>query len=492
MRERPSLVWLRHDLRLTDNPALHTAVESGGPIIPLFIWAPAEEGAWSPGAASRWWLHQSLLSLDHDLQKRGARLILRCGESLATLQAMIRETNAQAVFWNRRYEPAVVERDRQIKTALRAESVQVKSFSGSCLFEPSMIRNTAGKPFQVFTPFWKSCLSLPEPDTPLGSPESLPSPSQWPQSVPLPQLALEPTLDWAGGIRATWSPGEDGALGQLQRFLAEAVASYAEKRARPDLFQTSRLSPYLHYGEMSPRFVWHAVQTYVGEGSGMGRGGQAYLRQLGWREFAHHLLFHFPHTVEHPLRSEFTEFPWRKNAAELHAWQQGQTGYPLVDAGMRELWTTGWMHNRVRMVVASFLVKHLLLHWREGERWFWDTLVDADLANNTLGWQWVAGCGADAAPYFRIFNPVTQGEKFDPQGQYVCQWVPELGRLPPAWIHKPWEAPQEVLSEAEVKLGSTYPEPIVEHHTARIRALAALAAIKKPSASGASRKKRRS
>ena len=297
--------------------------------------------------------------------------------------------------------------------------------------------------------------------------------------MPLVNLQLEPTIDWAGGMRSTWGPGEDGAQYELQRFLDTAVTGYSEHRDRPDEVQTSRLSPYLHFGEISPRQVWHAVRKHAGKHPAIQRGAEAYLRQLGWREFAHHLLFHFPHTVDQSLRAEFADFPWRDNSVDLKAWQRGRTGYPLVDAGMRELWATGWMHNRVRMVAASFLVKHLLLPWQAGDRWFWDTLVDADLANNTLGWQWVAGCGADAAPYFRIFNPVSQGEKFDPNGNYVRRWVPELSRLPAEWIHKPWEAPTNVLAEAGVKLGMTYPEPIVDHHTARIRALAALAKLKK-------------
>jgi deoxyribodipyrimidine photo-lyase len=286
-------------------------------------------------------------------------------------------------------------------------------------------------------------------------------------------------VNWAGGIRATWRPGEEGAHRALRRFLRTAVSGYSEHRDRPDEERTSRLSPYLHFGEISPRQVWHAVRTHVRTHAEKHHGAEAYLRQLGWREFAHHLLFHFPQSVDQPLRAAFANFPWRDDTTNLKAWQRGHTGYPLVDAGMRELWATGWMHNRVRMVTASFLVKHLLLPWQAGARWFWETLVDADLANNTLGWQWVAGCGADAAPYFRIFNPVLQGEKFDPRGEYVRRWVPELKHLPAAWIHKPWDAPETVLAKAGVQLGDNYPEPVVFHSTARIRALAAFAKLKK-------------
>jgi deoxyribodipyrimidine photo-lyase len=419
------------------------------------------------------------MSLERNLQQCGSHLVIRHGSSLPTLQALIEETGAQSVFWNRRYEASSIERDTKIKQTLRTCGLQVESYNASLLCEPHTIRNTAGKPFQVFTPFWKTCSALPEPPVPLSAPSHLAAPDKWPPSVPLAQLQLEPQSDWAGGIRSTWRPGEEGAQHELQRFLKTAVAEYAEQRDRPDEVQTSRLSPYLHIGEISPRQVWYAIRKHATKNPTKGRGAEAYLRQLGWREFAHHLLFHFPHTIEQPLRAEFANFPWRDSPSDLQAWKRGQTGYPLVDAGMRELWTTGWMHNRVRMVVASFLVKHLLLPWQAGARWFWDTLVDADLANNTLGWQWVAGCGADAAPYFRIFNPVAQGEKFDSNGDYVRRWIPELSRLPTAWVHKPWEAPASVLSEAGVKLGTTYPEPIVDHYNARIRALAALATLKK-------------
>lgn len=474
-----ALVWLRHDLRVADNPALEEAVKRGGCVIPVYIWAPEEEGEWSPGAASRWWLHQSLTRLAAHLQERKSHLVIRRGQSLSMLQSLIQETGAQAVFWNRRYEPSIVERDTTIKGALRTGGLHVENFNTGLLFEPHTLRNTAGKPFQVFTPFWKTCLSLAEPTASLSAPSYLPAPGQWPDSVSLISLQLEPTIDWTGGIREAWCPGEDGAQRELQRFLDNAVTGYAEHRDRPDEVETSRLSPYLHFGEISPRQVWHTMRKHVSKHPTMQHGAEAYLRQLGWREFAHHLLFHFPHIVDQPLRAEFANFPWRDNTADLRAWQRGQTGYPLVDAGMRELWATGWMHNRVRLVTASFLVKHLLLQWQTGSRWFWDTLVDADLANNTLGWQWVAGCGADAAPYFRIFNPVVQGEKFDPHGDYVRRWVPELARVPTRWVHKPWDAPASILADAGVKLGGNYPEPIVDHHSARIRALAALTKLKK-------------
>ncbi len=480
MPARPSLVWFRLDLRLSDNPALRAAIRRGGPVIPVFIWAPAEEGDWPPGAASRWWLHQSLGALQAELERRGTRLVIRQGDSLNTLRALARATGAGAVFWNRRYEPALIARDRQVKEALRADGLEVESFNSALLFEPWTVANRAGRPFQVFTPFWRHCLAQAEPAEPLPPPESCPAPARWPKSEPLGALELEPRIDWAAGLRAAWQPGEAGAAANLRDFLERAFAGYATLRDRPDQPGTSRLSPHLHFGEIGPRQVWHAVKALAarrGLPPATWRDGR-FLAELGWREFAHHLLFHFPHTPSAPLREEFSRFAWRRNPAGLQAWQRGRTGYPIVDAGMRELWTTGWMHNRVRMIAASFLVKDLLVDWREGARWFWDTLVDADLAANTLGWQWAAGCGADAAPFFRIFNPVSQGRKFDPHGDYVRRWVPELARLPAEWIHQPWAAPPAVLTRAGVVLGKHYPEPVVSHAIAREVALEALAKIR--------------
>lgn len=428
-----TIVWFRLDLRLTDNPALEAARLRGGPIIPVFIWAPEEEHPWSPGAASRWWLHHSLAALDADLRARGSRLILRRGPSLQTLQALLRETGAEAVYWNRRYEPALIARDTQIKAALSAQS-----FNSALLVEPWEM-----KTYRVFTPFWRAVLAKGiSVDRIPPAPRNLPTPANWPKSLPLEELELLPKIDWAAGLRAAWQPGEAGAQEQLRRFVKAAVTRYTAERDRPDLPATSRLSPHLHFGEIGPRQVWAAVAP-IADSSGWG-----FLRQLGWREFAHHLLYHFPHTTDQPMRPEFEQFPWQTDPERLRAWQRGRTGFPLVDAGMRELWTTGWMHNRVRMVVASFLVKDLLIPWQEGARWFWDTLVDADLANNTLGWQWTAGCGADAAPYFRVFNPASQAEKFDPHGEYVRRWVPEAGT-------------------------PDYPLPIVDHDEARRRALQA-------------------
>jgi deoxyribodipyrimidine photo-lyase len=466
---KPALVWFRVDLRLSDNPALAAAIASGSAVIPVFIWAPDEEGGWPPGAASRWWLHQSLEDLQGRLAGLGSRMIVRSGPSAGTLLDLACETGAGSVFWNRRYEPAAMILDRYLTPILRENGLRAESEEGNLLFEPGDIRNSSGKPFQVFTAFWRACLAAPAPPSPLRSPRRIPAPPKWPRSLTVADLGLEPEVDWAGGLRKNWKPGEKAAARQLKLFLARHAANYAGDRDRPDHAGTSRLSPHLHFGEISARQIWHAMR---GQPSG------AYIRQLGWREFAHHLLFHFPHTPEEPLRPEFRAFPWRMNAAKWNAWTTGKTGYPLVDAGMRELWHTGWMHNRVRMIAASFLVKHLLISWQEGAAWFWDTLVDADLANNTLGWQWVAGCGADAAPYFRIFNPVLQGEKFDPQGDYVRRWAPELSQMPAKWVHHPWKAPREVRSAAAVVLGNTYPRPLTGHEAARKQALAAFTSMK--------------
>ena len=480
MSDSPSILWLRLDLRLADNPALRAAVARGGPVVAVFLHAPEEEAPWAPGGASRWWLHQSLAALDVELRAVGSRLVIRRGPSLATLRALVKESGAGAVFWNRRYEPAVLARDQQVKAALRADGLEAASCNGALLHEPWTIQNQSGRPFQVFTPFWKKCLTQAAPLEPWPAPRLLAAPDRWPKPLALEALELEPRIKWAEGMRAAWKPGAAGAQAQLRRFLDEAVLNYSNDRNRPDLAGTSRLSPHLHFGEITPRQIWHAVRHHAEAKTlpEIAWRSSQFLTEIGWREFAHHLLYYFPRTPEEPLRTEFARFPWRTDENFLRAWQQGRTGYPIVDAGMRELWTTGWMHNRVRMIVASFLVKDLLLSWNEGARWFWDTLVDADLAQNTLGWQWTAGCGADAAPYFRVFNPITQGEKFDPQGAYVRRWCPELARLPDDWLHRPWEAPPEVLSRAGMEVGRDYPPPILSHAIAREVALEAFARIK--------------
>lgn len=467
------LIWFRQDLRLADNPALSAAIASGGPVVPVFIWAPNEETPWAPGAASRWWLHQSLASLSRRLVERGSRLILKRGKSLMELRKLVAETGAQSVFWNRRDEPAVIRRDAEVQRGLESSGIRVTSFDTSLFSNQADLRSGSGKPYQVFTAFWRACLATPSPNPPLAAPARIPAPDRWPRSLDLKELRLEPARQWTG-----WQPGEVAAQARLRAFLKTGLACYSKGRNLPAHEGTSRLSPHLHFGEISSRQVWHVLRKRRGAAV------ERFRREIGWREFAHYLLIHFPQTTEQPLRKEFRSFPWRLDPGVLRTWQKGKTGYPLVDAGMRELWHTGWMHNRVRMVVASFLVKHLLHPWEEGARWFWDTLVDADLANNTLGWQWSAGCGADAAPFFRIFNPVLQGEKFDPDGQYVRRWVPELSRLPSAWIHKLWNAPSSVLAESKVKLGIDYPLPMVEHDAVRRAALAAFKMLRARGTSG--------
>ena len=471
----PTIIWFRHDLRINEQPTFLAAIERGAPVIPIYIWSPQDEGHWPMGAASRWWLHHSLHSLQDDLAKLGLDLIIRKGPFLQTLLALVKETNAQAVFWNRCYEPARILGDTAIKSALQKEKIKAKSFNGSLLFEPWTVLNKENKPFKVFTHYWKHCLKSFEP-TQIGQYPShpLPYPNKL-STLKIDSLELLPKIHWDKGLAARWQPGEKHAQNALKKALQEAIPNYLEARDFPELDSTSRLSPYLHFGELSPHMIWHAVKA---EKNLDKEEAEGYLRQICWREFAYYLLYHFPETPEKPLYPKFDKMAWKNDAKGLHAWQKGLTGYPIVDAGMRQLWATGWMHNRLRLIVGSFLVKDLLISWVEGEKWFWDTLVDADLANNTMGWQWVGGCGADAAPYFRIFNPITQGEKFDTEGEFVKTWVPELTHLPKKWIHRPWEAPEEILRQAGITLGENYPKPIVDHNTARLRALEEFANLK--------------
>lgn len=474
----PIIVWFRRDLRLADHMPLHAASRSSHQIIPVYILDDETPGAWRLGGASRWWLAQSLRSLAHGLERLGSRLILRRGETKRVLRELIAETGATRVCFTRGYEPFQRALEKQLDKSLREFGAHFEGFPGHTLFEPGNMRNGLGEPYRIYSPFYKM-LGKSDPGEHIwATPETLPWPSSWPRSERLEDWGLEPSKpDWAGGLRAAWAPGEIAAQARLRIFLDKAVKVYGQERNRPSGDKTSRLSPYLAFGEISPRQVWREVRS-AEKAAGKPGMGEAYLREIAWREFSYHLLFHFPHLPETAFRPEFERFPFREDAAALKAWQKGETGYPFVDAGMRQLWQTGWMHNRVRMIVASFLIKHLLLPWQAGEAWFWDTLVDADLASNSASWQWVAGSGADAAPYFRIFNPVLQGEKFDAQGDYVRAFCPELSRLPNALIHKPWQVDAALLASADVKLGVTYPRPMVEHEAARRRALAAYDAIK--------------
>lgn len=469
MSQAPTLIWLRQDLRLADHPALAAAT---APAVVAFVLDP--DGPWQPGSAARWWLHHSLAALATDVACRGGRLILLKGSAVEEIPRLAQALGAQAVYWNRHWEPGEPARETALADRLRDLGIATRAFSADLLFEPGMVRTKDGTPFRVFTPFWRAALTLPPPPPPLPAPNILAAPpAHCANEVALGDLALLPTIAWYQGMAASWTPGEAGAKARLARFLDQSLTGYAAERDFPHRPATSMLSPHLAFGEISPRQIWHAVHSYP-----PGTGADTFLKEMGWREFSHSLMAAHPTLTHQPLAREFQSFPWADDPAAMRAWTQGQTGYPIVDAGMRQLWHTGWMHNRVRMIVGSFLVKDLLLPWQQGERWFHDTLVDANVANNAASWQWIAGCGADAAPYFRVFNPVLQGQKFDPNGQYVRQWLPELADLPDQFIHRPWEAPPVILAGAGIRLGRTYPAPLVDHAEARKRALAAYQSIK--------------
>lgn len=438
---KPVILWLRNDLRVADNPALVAAVDTGQPVIALYIFDDPHMGG-----ASKWWLHHSL----EDLGKK-IDLTIREGDSLKILQEIINDTGAEAVFWNRLYEPNAIERDTKIKKTLKDGGIDAQSFKGNVLFEPWEI-----KPYKVFTPYYKTCLAN---DQMIGAPVRTPKKMLF-KKLKSDKLDLLPKIKWDKGFYDFWEPGQDGGYERASYFIDDLMSRYKGDRDVPKKDATSRMSPYLHFGNVSVRELWHRAGPHTGSA--------AFLRQLVWREFSIQLLYNNPKMPTQPLQEKFAKFPWQPNKKHLHAWRRGMTGYPIVDAGMRQLWQTGWMHNRVRMVVASFLVKHLLQPWVDGEQWFWDTLVDADLANNSVSWQWVAGCGADAAPYFRVFNPILQGEKFDPTGAYVRTFCPELKDVPDKFVHKPWESGMKL----------DYPAPIIEHSLGRTRALEALAKMK--------------
>lgn len=475
-----ALVWFRRDLRLRDNPALSQALAAHDQVIPLYIHAPYEEAPWSPGGAARWWLHHSLTALAESLHQRGSRLLLRQGDSLAVLLDLVRTTGASAVYWNRLYEPAAIARDTLIKTTLQAAGVSVASANAALLWEPWTVLKDDGTPYQVFTRYWQACLRAGVPPPPLPAPPTLKPPPTWPDGVELATFDLLPRIRWDTGLAATWTPGETAALARLATFCAGPLRDYRQTRNLPGVNGVSRLSPYLHWGELSPRQLWSVVSGALPGNPLDHPGGETYLRELGWREFAHYVLYHWPHTTDQPLQARFAAYPWRDDDYSdlLAAWQRGHTGYPLVDAGMRELWQTGWMHNRVRMVVASWLTKNCRIPWQVGARWFWDTLVDADLASNTLGWQWTAGCGTDAAPYFRIFNPIRQSEQFDPDGVYLRRWLPELAGLDNRWLPTPWMLPVDEQRRCGFTPGQDYPLPQVDLEQSRAAALAGFERIK--------------
>jgi deoxyribodipyrimidine photo-lyase len=476
---RPFIVWFRDDLRLSDHPALHAAAGTGAPVICLYVFDEPDRPL---GGAARWWLAQSLRALQASLRAIGSSLTLRRGPAAEVIAALAQETGAQAVHWNAIAQAPYQAQADQVAASLEAIGVALQAFPGDLLVPPVQIRNKEGRGLRVFTPFWKRVQTLGDPPKPLPAPTALGKDSDSAPTVATDRLEdwrLEPSRpDWAGGLRESWSPGEKSAQARLGEFLKSHVAGYSDDRDRPDRVGSSGLSPHLRFGEISPRQVWHAARFAAAERHALSGDIDKFLSELGWREFCRHLLFDVPDLATRNLQPSFDAFPWKKDDKALTAWQRGQTGYPIVDAGMRELWHAGVMHNRVRMVVASFLVKHLLIDWREGERWFWDTLVDADAASNPANWQWVAGSGADAAPYFRVFNPILQGEKFDPDGAYVRRWVPELSGLPDDLIHQPWSAAPLELASAGVELGKTYPRPIIDHRVGRERALAAYAKVR--------------
>ena len=468
-----ALVWFRNDLRLADNPALHMALEAGFDPIPVYIHAPHEEGRWAPGAASNAWRHRSLKALSADLHARGSRLVVRQGDSSRVLEALIAQSGAQALFWNRKYEPTTQARDATIKQALKDQGFDARSCNAALLAEPWDVTTKSGGPYRVFTPYYRSVLAALPQRALHDAPRTLPSVPARIGSDGVDALGLKPRLGWDAGFWAQHQPGEAGAHEALEVFVDGALSGYLDQRDLPDRTGTSQLSPHLHFGEIAP---WRVIARLEQVRSAkLERDIDGFIRQLVWREFAYHLMHHFPHTNEDNLNPRFDGFQWaRADASRMQAWQRGRTGVPIVDAGMRQLWHTGVMHNRVRLLVASYLTKHLRVHWLEGARWFWDTLVDADLANNTLGWQWVAGTGADASPYFRIFNPVTQAQKFDPKAHYITRWVPELEALPLQARFAPWESPD--LLE---RLAPEYPRrPLVDLSEGREAALAAYAATR--------------
>ncbi|PJD90655.1 MAG: deoxyribodipyrimidine photolyase [Legionella sp.] len=459
-----ALVWFRQDLRCSDNPALTLACHEHTHLLPLYV---KDTDTQPLGGAQQWWLHHSLLSLDATLQQHGLNLILRQGNALDIILKLVKDHAITTVYWNRCYEPKLIARDTLIKAALIAQGIVVQSCNGSLLHEPWTIKNKSGGYFKVFTPFWRHCLQtmvIPNPTTIARYPNMIPTTSDH-----LVDWALRPKHpNWAEAFPQYWQPGEKGAHEKLQDFVQHHIQGYHHLRDVPAADATSRLSPHLHFGEISPWQIWRILEQIMTDPTVDLHSAQRFLAEIGWREFSYHLLYHFPELPNAHFNAKFDTFPWQNDVSNFIAWQKGLTGFPIVDAGMRQLWKTGYMHNRVRMIVASFLIKDLLIDWRLGADWFLDTLVDADLASNSASWQWVAGSGADAAPYFRIFNPMLQSEKFDPNGDYIREWVPELSRVDSKWIHQPWLASDAALG---LCLGKEYPKPIVDHGEARKKAL---------------------
>jgi len=463
-----AIVWLRRDLRLEDNPALTFALRRCRSVVLLYVYSPSEEAPWQPGSASNWWLHHSLQAFIKSIARYNVRLLIRRGNSLETILDISNQTGAKAVFWNRLYEPTMVKRDKYVKSQLRANDIETASFNGALLKEPWEISKADGSMYRVFTPFSRQYLDDPAIRPLHPGPDNMVCGAGELTSLSVEDLKLLPAKTWYSGFADLWQPGEVGAMKQMNRFLDDALTGYDEGRNIPSIEGVSMLSAHLHFGEISPVQVWCAARFQADSERGYSSGvnlseEKPYLKQLVWRDFAHHILFHLPQTVDQPFNEKFAGFQWESNPEFLDAWKKGRTGIPLVDAGMRQLWQTGWMHNRIRMLVASVLTKNGLVHWQEGAQWFWETLVDANLANNSMGWQWTAGCGVDAAPYFRVFSPTRQGQRFDPMGEYIRKWVPELESVPNKFIHEPWNS-----SDFSAK---SYPGPIVDLSKSRKRAL---------------------
>ena len=473
-KNKLSIFWFRQDLRLADNPGLSEAI-SKGIVLPIYIYDDINSNEYEMGSASKWWLHNSLEKLNDSLNNK---LSVYKGDALKIIESLTKSYDVESISWNRCYEPWRIKRDKNIKSEIEKKGIEVNTFNGSLLWEPFNILKTDGTPYRVFSPYYrKGCLNAAPPRIPLESPEISSLFKDEYNELTIEDLSLIPKVHWFDEMEKLWKPGEVGAQEKLYDFLDDGLFGYKEGRNFPSQKNVSQLSPHIHLGEISPNQVWYAAKQKEDE-TGIEKDLAHFLSELGWREFSYNLLYHFPTLPRENLQKKFDNFPWQENTDFSDKWKKGHTGYPIVDAGMRELWQTGYMHNRVRMIVGSFLVKNLLLHWHEGEKWFWDCLIDADLASNSASWQWVAGSGADAAPYFRIFNPISQGIKFDPEGEYTKKFLPELKDLPIKYLYSPWEAPADVLEQANIKLGENYPKPIVDLKESREKALDAFDKIR--------------
>ncbi len=468
-----SIMWFRQDLRLHDNLAWQEVCQAQVPVVAIFILPEHKIATEGFGEASCWWLHHSLSTLEAQLKQKKISLLYYKGKEDAVFKELIQTYHVKNIFWNRLYDPKAIKRDTDLKNYFKSENINVKSFNASLLAEPWDIKSQKETAYKVFTPFWKNLCQNMTKEFDLDTIKSTPIGLSVETNLKLQDLNLLPKLKWDDGFYKKWQPGEAHALKQLDKFMEDTLQNYEDGRDYPYDSGTSLLSPHLHFGEISPRLIWNKMyeKSLLMQDSQDKKAVDKYMSEIGWREFAYHLMYHFPNTLEQPLQEKFKAFPWHNDKENFRKWCKGMTGIPIVDAGMRELWHTGWMHNRVRMIVSSFLTKNLLIDWRWGARWFMDTLVDADMASNTLGWQWTAGCGADAAPYYRIFNPILQSEKFDAEGNYIRLWIPELKNLPSKWIHKPSEMPQSLCQELKFEIGKNYPRPMVDLGETRRRAL---------------------